>query len=77
VEGDELRDAVRSLSALTQRSHAQRVADQLPEDVRVADLLRAADGMQQVARALAAKRRGGATNGRERHDPHDVRSLYS
>ena len=72
-------NAVRKLIDLDQRDRAQQAAARLPEDLPVADLLRAADGVQRVARELAALRHHGGAEPAQGagYDPHDVRSLYS
>jgi phosphohistidine phosphatase SixA len=78
VTSDELVSAVQGLIDLEDRARAQEAAERLPEHVVVADLLRAADGLQQLARALATVRRSAPREpGAEEYDPHDVRSLYS
>lgn len=79
MEREDLLEAVRALVDLDRRDRAQQAAEQLPDDLAVADLLRAADGAQQLARAVAARRRhaGGDAEHPAGHDPHDVRSLYS
>lgn len=79
MRGDDLQHAVRTLLEHDRRDLARQAASQLPEDLTVADLLRAADGAQLLARELAALRRDGAsgTGNHAEHDPHDVRSLYS
>ena len=82
MRGDTLLEAVQTLLELDGRDRARQAAVRLPDDLPVADLLRAADGAQQLARAFAALRGtvpteddgDDATRG---HDPHDVRSLYS
>jgi hypothetical protein len=76
---DDLLRAVRTLVDLERRDRAQQAAAVLMDQVAVTDLLRAADGAQQVARALAAQRRDepGTALSSDEHDPHDVRSLYS
>lgn len=69
-------DAVQALIALTDRDLAQGAARELSGRLSVADLLRAADGAQQVARALASLERKSALKD-DGLDVHDIRSLYS
>jgi hypothetical protein len=79
MSGEDLLNAVQTLIDLDYRDQARVAAAQLPDSLPVADLLRAADGAQQLARALAARRRegGSRTDRASAHDPHDVQSLYS
>jgi hypothetical protein len=79
VSRDELLKAVQALLDLDHRDQAQRAAAQLPEHLPVADLLRAADGAQQLARELAALRRAApsAADQPAQYDPHDIPSHYS
>jgi hypothetical protein len=79
VTGDDLMSAVQTLIEFDHRDQAHQAAAQLPEHLPVTDLLRAADGAQQLARALAELRRDSAHEvvDEPEHDPHDVRSLYS
>lgn len=71
--------AVQTLIDLDHGDRAQRAAEHLPEQLPVADLLRAADGAQRLARALAARRQHTPSDAADAtgYDPHDVRSLYS
>jgi hypothetical protein len=57
VNGQEVIRAVEALIALDDDGRAGRAAAELPNDLAVADLLRAADGAQRLARALTALRR--------------------
>jgi len=79
VSGQDLLQAVQTLIDLDERNRAEQGAAQLPDELPVADLLRAADGAQRLARALAERRRDAAAMSGVRlgHDPHDVQSLYS
>lgn len=79
VSGQDLLQAVQTLIDLDERDRAEQGAAQLPDELPVADLLRAADGAQRLARALAQRRRDGTstTSSAPGHDPHDVQSLYS
>lgn len=69
-------EAVQTLIALTDRERARRTALEVSGRLSVAELLRAADGAQQLARALAALDRKAARDA-EGPDAHDIRSLYS
>jgi len=53
VSGQDLLQAVQTLIDLDERNRAEQGAAQLPDELPVADLLRAADGAQRLARALA------------------------
>jgi hypothetical protein len=75
VSPDDLVNAVQVLVRFERRDRAEAVAETLPEDLPVAELLRASDGAQQLARALSARRRSASAD--SVHDPHDVGSLYS
>lgn len=79
MSGQDLLQAVQTLIDLDERNRAEQGAAQLPDDLPIADLLRAADGAQRLARALAERRRDTAptSGGALGHDPHDVQSLYS
>ena len=69
-------EAVQTLIALTDRDRARRIAREVSGRLSVAELLRAADGAQQLARALAALERSTAREP-DGPDAHDIRSLYS
>lgn len=73
---DDRIEAVHALIALTDRERARAAARELSGRLSVAELLRAADGAQQVARALAALDRDAAREP-SGQDEHDIRSLYS
>jgi len=79
MSGQDLLQAVQTLIDLDERNRAEQGAAQLPDELPVADLLRAADGAQRLARALAERRRDAAATSSVAlgHDPHDVQSLYS
>jgi hypothetical protein len=79
VTGDDLLSAVQVLIDLDHRDRAETAAGLLPDRLPVAELLRASDGAQRLARALAARRREAEADDAVAagHDPHDVRSLYS
>ena len=79
MSGQDLLQAVQTLIDLDERNRAEQGAAQLPDELPVADLLRAADGAQRLARALAERRRDTAStrSAAPGHDPHDVQSLYS
>lgn len=78
MSGQDLLQAVQTLIDLDERNRAEQGAAQLPDELPVADLLRAADGAQRLARALARRRRDRAEAAESLdHDPHDVQSLYS
>lgn len=79
MSGQDLLQAVQTLIDLDERDRAEQGAAQLPDELPVADLLRAADGAQRLARALAQRRRdtAAASTSALGHDPHDVQSLYS
>lgn len=57
---DDLLRALAQLIALEHYSDAQAAARELPEFLDIVDLLRAADGLQQLARAFDAQRKGRA-----------------
>jgi hypothetical protein len=78
VSGEDLMHAVQTLIDLDHGDRAQQAAVHLPDQLPVADLLRAADGAQRLARALAALRHHTSSDAAVAgYDPHDVRSLYS
>ena len=79
VTSEELTAAVCLLIDLDDRGRADEAAAALPDRMVVADLLRAGDGLQRLARSLASLRRSTShdTGPAEEYDPHDVRSLYS
>lgn len=57
MERDDLLRALAALIALEQPAVAAQAAANLPDFIDIVDLLRAADGVQQLARALDAARR--------------------
>lgn len=54
---DDLLRALAALIALERQTVAVEAATTLPDSLDIVDVLRAADGVQQLARALDAKRR--------------------
>lgn len=79
VTGNDVVRAIQMLIDLDDRERSEHAAGRLPEDLPISDLLRAADGAQRLARAVAVLRRRAGADQRSlpEHDPHDVHSLYS
>ena len=79
VNGQEVIHAVEALIELDDNGRAGQAAAALPNDLAVADLLRAADGAQRVAQALAALRRPAVDDTRGLGAPTspEGRSTYS
>ena len=75
VSTSDLLGAVHVLTALASPRAARAAALSIPEHLDLADLLRAADGVQALAMAVAESRL--PADPLPEHDPHDVRSLYT
>lgn len=73
VSPSDLLGAIHVLTGLASPRAARAAAHSIPEHLDLADLLRAADGVQALARAVAETRQPAPPD----HDPHDVRSLYT
>lgn len=73
VSGSDLLGAIHVLTALASPRAAREAAEQIPQHLDLADLLRASDGVQALAVAVADSRQPAPPE----HDPHDVRSLYT
>lgn len=74
VSTSDLLGALHVLNGLASPKAARTAAESLPDHLAVVDLLRAADGVQALARAHAARR---VPEVRTEHDPHDIRRLYT
>lgn len=73
VSGSDLLGALHVLTGLASPRAAREAAEQIPSHLQLADLLRAADGVQALALAVADLRQPAPPE----HDPHDVVSHYS
>lgn len=79
MSGDDLLRTVQALEGLVDGGRARDAALLVAGRLSVAELLRAAGGVQQFAQALDAIRRDAEEGPRPAsgYDPHDVRSLYT
>ena len=76
MTSDDLLAALNLLASADHFDEARRAAASLPSDVDVAAVLRAADGAEQIARALDIRRRVDATAHEIEHAEHQ-RAVYS